>query len=56
VPWLAHHGIAFSAAARLISENGGCSESTGRIASQRASRCASKFETPIAHLSLLDEL
>ena len=48
VPCAAHQGISASAASRRISENGGCSESTCRIASQRSSSGTSKLETPAA--------
>src|SRR2546430_10534656 len=51
VPCSAHHGISRAAASRRISEKGGWSESTCRIASQRASNATSKFETPAARRS-----
>jgi len=43
-------GNVFSAAARLISENGGCNESTCRIASPPLEQSASKFDTPAARI------
>ena len=36
------------AALRLMSEKGGCRESTCRIASQRSSKLTSKLDTPAA--------
>src|SRR6202140_2396406 len=47
---LAHQGISRAAAWRLISENGGCSESTCRMASHRSS----KFDTRHGHRTCTD--
>jgi hypothetical protein len=44
----AHHEMTSAAASRRMTENGGWSESTWRIASQRSSSRMSKLETPAA--------
>ena len=47
IPCSRAYGMSSALAPRLSSDSGGCSESTRRIAWQRASSSTSKLQTPI---------